>query len=116
MKSIIVAGLAAFALTGSVLAQTPSERMEQRVDQRQQRQDARIGKGVGSGSVTPHEAARLEHQQEHINRAEKHAMADGTRASRPMTMLAAMAAARAIRACAVRVRAFIRTPLGRTDA
>jgi hypothetical protein len=77
MKSIIVAGLAAFALTGSALAQTPSEHMEQRVDERQNRQDARIDKGVGSGSVTPHEAARLEHQQKHIDRAERHAMADG---------------------------------------
>ena len=77
MKSIIVAGLAAFALTGSALAQTPSERMEHRVEQRQQRQDARIDKGVGNGSVTPHEAARLERQQEHINHAESHAMADG---------------------------------------
>jgi hypothetical protein len=78
MKSIIVAGLAAFLLTGSVLAQTPAERREHRAEQRQHRQDVRIDKGVASGSVTPHEATHLEHQQRHIDHVEKHAMADGT--------------------------------------
>jgi hypothetical protein len=81
MKSRLISGLPAIAtllIAGSALAQTPSERMEQRIDARQARQEQRIDHGVESGSLTQREAARLEHQQAHIDRAESRALADGS--------------------------------------
>lgn len=65
-------------VTGSALAQTPSERMEQRIDARQARQEQRIDHGVESGKLTQREATRLEHQQAHIDHAENRALADGS--------------------------------------
>lgn len=65
-------------VAGSALAQTPSDRMEQRIDTRQTRQEQRIDRGVEGGSITPREATRLEHQQAHIDHAENRALADGS--------------------------------------
>lgn len=58
-------------------AQTASDRMEERVDTRQARQDERIDRGVQNGSLTAREARHLERQQSAIGRAENRALADG---------------------------------------
>jgi len=47
------------------------------VDQRQDRQETRIDKGIENGSITAREADRLEHQQSKIDHAENRALADG---------------------------------------
>ncbi len=47
------------------------------IDQRQANQEMRIQQGVASGSLTPREANRLERGQQHVDRMENRAMADG---------------------------------------
>lgn len=68
--------IAAVALVAPLLAfaQTPST---SRVDQRQINQDARIDRGVQSGALTQHEAAKLDRGQAHIQKMENKVMADG---------------------------------------
>ena len=46
-------------------------------DERNANQEARIQQGEANGSLTPREAAHLQHQQHEIHRAERHAAADG---------------------------------------
>jgi len=48
-----------------------------RVDRREVRQHARIQQGVGSGQLTPGEAARLRMGQHHVHAMEHRAKADG---------------------------------------
>ncbi len=69
--------IAAVALVAPLLAaaQTAST---PRIDQRQVNQDARIDKGVQSGSLTQKEAAKLDKGQTHVQNMENKAMADGT--------------------------------------
>lgn len=50
---------------------------EDRVDQRQQNQRARIAEGVASGELTAPEAHRMAHGQRHVKRMERRAEADG---------------------------------------
>lgn len=47
------------------------------VDQRQINQERRIDQGAASGSLTPREANRLEHGQQHVANMENRAKADG---------------------------------------
>ncbi len=47
------------------------------IDQRQANQEQRIDKGIESGQLTEREANRLNKQQEHINKLEDKAKADG---------------------------------------
>ena len=47
------------------------------IDQRQANQERRIDQGVTSGQLTEREAARLNDQQDHINRMEDRAKSDG---------------------------------------
>jgi hypothetical protein len=61
-------------MAGAVVAQTKSPR----VDRRERRQQARIEEGVKSGELTGKEAAKLESQQQKIERDEMKAKADGT--------------------------------------
>lgn len=78
MKTLPLAALLALAFSTAALAQTaPSDRMETRIDNRQDRQETRIDHGIEKGTVTAREATRLEHQQAHIDRAENRALADG---------------------------------------
>ena len=49
-----------------------------RIDQRQVSQENRIQQGVQSGALTQKEAANLEQGQQHVQRVENKAMADGT--------------------------------------
>ena len=61
-----------------------------RVDQHEANQQARIDAGVASGQLNRREAARLEHQQVRIARAERRAKADGVVTPRERRALAAM--------------------------
>ncbi len=70
-STLLVAVLAAFALP--VLAQTNTPN----IDQRQAKQQQRIDQGVKSGQLTGKEAARLEKGQEHVQKVEDKAKADG---------------------------------------
>ena len=47
------------------------------IDQRQANQEKRIDQGIASGQLTEREAARLDNQQDRIDRMEKKAKADG---------------------------------------
>lgn len=73
MTTVLAAAiLAGFALPA--LAQTSST---PRIDQRQEKQQQRIDKGVSSGQLTPKEAARLEKGQARVQKMEDKATADG---------------------------------------
>ena len=48
-----------------------------RVEERAQRQEGRIARGVRSGELTPRETRRLVQQQRHVRRVERRARADG---------------------------------------
>jgi hypothetical protein len=75
-RSLFVASL--LALSGSAFAQaTPQQAFEQRVDNRQARQEQRIDNGIQSGALTAPEARRLGREQARIERAETRAEADG---------------------------------------
>lgn len=67
-------------VAASAFAQTPAAGAAStpRVDQRQERQEARINQGAASGALTAREQRRLHGEQKAINRAETNAKADGT--------------------------------------
>jgi hypothetical protein len=72
-KSVVAAlGIAAFVLPGFALAQSTP-----RIDNRQEKQNKRIEKGVETGQLTKKEAARLEKGQDHVEELENKATADG---------------------------------------
>ena len=75
MKSIkhLVALSLSLALHGLVLAQANTPH----VDQQQANQERRIDQGIASGSLTQHEAKRLERGQQHVDNVEGRAKADG---------------------------------------
>jgi hypothetical protein len=56
IKGLLMAGM----LVGTMSAQS--------IHQRDQKQQDRIAQGVQSGALTPHETARLEHREAHVNR------------------------------------------------
>ncbi|MGC2401063.1 MAG: hypothetical protein WA510_14815 [Acidobacteriaceae bacterium] len=58
----------------ALFAQTPTPGAnDYNINQRKADQQARIGQGVRSGQLTPHETSHLEHQEAGINH-EEHAM------------------------------------------
>jgi hypothetical protein len=67
--------LAAIACSVGVL--TAAIPAEARINQRQNHQQQRIADGIARGSLTAHEAVRLEKQQAHIARYEARNRADG---------------------------------------
>jgi hypothetical protein len=72
---LLVAGLAAASLAQAQVVMGDAQ--QDRVDNRQDRQAARIGQGVASGELTRHETAALMRQQHHIHRLERRTEADG---------------------------------------
>ena len=56
---------------------TPAFAQETRVDRRQERQEQRIDQGIKSGALTPHETRKLEQGQQHVEKLETRAQADG---------------------------------------
>jgi hypothetical protein len=75
MKKLLIPALLAAALAATMAqaagTNTPG------LDQRQENQDRRIEQGVESGALNANEAARLEGQQNRVQRAEDRAKADG---------------------------------------
>lgn len=75
MKSILMIGVAATVLTGSLAfaenAETPG------IDQRQANQERRIDQGITSGQLNVREANRLDQQQNKVDKMENKAKADG---------------------------------------
>jgi hypothetical protein len=69
--------LLASAMAVHAQASSPQDKIEQRIDARQARQEQRIDKGVKNGTLTPAETRHLERQQDRIERAETKAEADG---------------------------------------
>lgn len=59
---------------GALAAAMPAEA---RINQRQDRQQHRIYRGIGSGALTPRETYRLKRQQGRIARYEARSRADG---------------------------------------
>jgi Skp family chaperone for outer membrane proteins len=82
MKTTITLTALLAVLALPVLAQTPppaprSAAATPSVDQRQLNQQQRIDQGVQSGALTSKEAARLEGGQQHVQKMEDKAKADG---------------------------------------
>ena len=67
----------AFAVPLAAFAQTAPAPSTPRVDQRQVNQEQRIQHGVQSGSLTQKEAGKLEKGQDHVQKVEDKAKADG---------------------------------------
>ena len=65
---------AALLSFGALAAAMPAEA---RINQRQERQQQRIFRGIGSGELNARETYRLERQQARINRYEARSRADG---------------------------------------
>lgn len=68
--------VAALALIVPMLA--AAQTSTPRIDARQDRQEARIDRGVQSGALTEREAAKLDRGQEHVQKLENRALSDGT--------------------------------------
>ena len=69
MKRIIIGILSGALLAGTAamsFAQDPPK--ETKIKERKENQQKRIARGVKSGELTPHEAARVEHNEAKINR------------------------------------------------
>ena len=79
-KALVVLAL---VLPVAAFAQTRTSN----IDQRQMNQEARIQQGVQSGSLTQQEAVRLERGQQHVDRMENRAKADGVVTNRERTNL-----------------------------
>ncbi|MDR7093485.1 hypothetical protein [Hydrogenophaga laconesensis] len=78
LRSVVAVGLMALGATAA-LAQglTAGALQAERVDNRQDRQEARIEQGVASGELTRRETARLDAREARITRMEHRAEADG---------------------------------------
>jgi hypothetical protein len=68
---VAVIGIVTLAVAAPAFAQ------ETRVDRRQDRQEQRIDQGVKSGALTPRETGKLEQGQQHVEKLETRAQADG---------------------------------------
>ena len=73
MKNVKMLLAIALSVPALAFAQTKTPR----VDQRQANQQQRIDQGVASGSLTQHEANRLERGQQRVDNIEARAKADG---------------------------------------
>lgn len=71
------AALAAQTAPPAGAAQTPTQKREAHIAQREAKQQKRIAQGVQSGQLTPKETARLEKQQSKVAKDVAKAEADG---------------------------------------
>ncbi len=76
LSGLLIAGAALLAQAPAP-ATTPTQKREARIEQRADRQQKRIGKGVQSGQLTPKETTRLERQETKVNKDIAKAEADG---------------------------------------
>ena len=65
MKRVIISILSGALLAGTA---TISFAAEGKIQQRKENQQKRIAQGVKSGELTPHETARIEHNESKINK------------------------------------------------
>lgn len=74
MKTMVLSvGVLMLGMSGMAFAQAETPV----IDQRQANQEKRIDQGIASGQLNEREANRLNKQQEHINKMEDKAKADG---------------------------------------
>lgn len=74
MKRMVLAvGVLMLGMSGMAFAQAETPV----IDQRQANQEKRIDQGIASGQLNEREANRLNKQEEHINKMEDKAKADG---------------------------------------
>ncbi|MDP3091611.1 MAG: hypothetical protein Q8N04_13100 [Nitrospira sp.] len=74
MKTMMLTvGVLVLGMSGTAFAQAETPV----IDQRQANQEKRIDQGITSGQLNEREANRLNKQQEHINKIEDKAKADG---------------------------------------
>ena len=70
---VLVVGVLMLGMSGMAFAQAETPV----IDQRQANQEKRIDQGIASGQLNEREANRLNKQEEHINKMEDKAKADG---------------------------------------
>lgn len=70
-KTLVAAVALIIPMLASAQSSTP------RIDAREARQEARIDRGVQSGTLTEREAAKLDRGQQHVQNLETRATADG---------------------------------------
>ncbi|TAK91867.1 MAG: hypothetical protein EPO06_03990 [Burkholderiaceae bacterium] len=75
MRNILI-GTAVATLLASAAFSASAENTS-RIDRREANQERRIEQGEKSGALTPREANRLEHGQQHVENMETRAEADG---------------------------------------
>jgi hypothetical protein len=69
MKRVIIASMLTGALlTGTAAMSFAADEKEGVIKQRKENQQKRIAQGVKSGSLTPKETARIEHNESRINK------------------------------------------------
>ena len=68
MKRIIISILGCALLTGTATLSFAADEKEGKIKQRKENQQKRIAQGVKSGKLTPHETARIEHNESKINK------------------------------------------------
>jgi hypothetical protein len=80
-QSLFVVAVGAFLSAGAAVAQAgpgqddPGHPRVNEVNTREQNQQDRIANGVKNGTMTPGQAAHVEHQEQHIENQEKRDMA-----------------------------------------
>jgi hypothetical protein len=72
MRRVIISIMTGALLIGTAAASFAADEKEGRIQQRKENQQKRIAQGVKSGSLTPRETARLEHQQVKLNQEVRH--------------------------------------------
>ena len=88
-QNLILVAIAALSISSAFAQTTPAPNMP-KVDQRQDKQTARIEQGVASGQLNGKETARLEAGQAKVATAEANAKADGTVTPKERAKLARM--------------------------
>ena len=68
MKRVIISILTGALLTGTATMSFADDAKEGKIKERKENQQKRIAKGVKSGSLTPGETARIEHNESKINK------------------------------------------------
>lgn len=90
MKKFTIFNLALVSVVMSIISATSpnAEIYTPRIDARQAKQQKRIQQGVNSGQISPGEAARLNAQQDRIERLEDWVEADGVLSGKERARLA----------------------------
>jgi hypothetical protein len=68
MKRVMISILTGALLTGTAAMSFAADENQGTIKQRKENQQKRIAQGVKSGSLTPRETARVEHQESKLNK------------------------------------------------